>query len=121
LELSECTQRQPLSEDVSELRGGQDEEKANITNDDTLADEVKLELYVLRALMLHGVGEEVDCADVVVIDKGGALEGSVELLKKLAEPRGLDHVVGHNTVLGFSIGAGDDGLPLRGPGDEVGA
>jgi nucleoside-triphosphatase THEP1 len=121
LELSECTQRQPLGEDVSELRGGQDAENANVTNGDTLADEVKLELYVFLALMLHEVGEEVDRADVVVIDEGGALEGAVELLKKLAEPRDLDHVVGHNAVLDLSVGARDDGLPLRGLGDEVGA
>jgi hypothetical protein len=28
---------------------------------------------VLRALMLHGIGGEVDCADVVAVDEGGTL------------------------------------------------
>jgi hypothetical protein len=71
--------------------------------------------------MLHGIGGEVNCADVVAVDECGALEEAVELLEKLAKPRGLGHVVGHSAVLGLSAGAGDDGLPLCGPGDEVGA
>jgi hypothetical protein len=45
---------------------------------------------------------------------------AVELLKKLAEPGGPGHAVGHNAILSLSAGAGDDGLSLRGPGDEVG-
>jgi hypothetical protein len=39
---------------------------------------------MLRALMLHGVGGEVDRADVVAVDEGGALEGTVELVEELA-------------------------------------
>jgi hypothetical protein len=35
-------------------------------------DEVQVDLHVLRALMLHGIGGEVDCADVVAADEGGA-------------------------------------------------
>jgi hypothetical protein len=34
---------------------------------------VTIDLQVLRALMLHVIGGEVDCADVVVVDEGGAL------------------------------------------------
>ena len=37
-------------------------------------------------LMLHGVGGEVDRADVVAVDEGGALEGVVELVEELAQP-----------------------------------
>jgi hypothetical protein len=71
--------------------------------------------------MLHEIGGEVDCADVVVVDEGGALEGVVEHLEKLAQPRSLYHVVGHNVVLGLDAGARDGGLSLSGPGDEVSA
>jgi hypothetical protein len=39
--------------------------------------------------MLHGIGGEVDCADVVAIDEGDVLKGAVELLEKLAQPVGL--------------------------------
>ena len=62
--------------------------------------------------MLHGISEEVDRADVVAVDKGGAFEGAVELLKKLAKLGGLGHAVSQNTVLVLSAGAGDDRLPL---------
>jgi hypothetical protein len=70
--------------------------------------------------MLHGVGGEVDRTDVVAIDESGALEGTVELVEELAQLGGLCHTVGHDTVLGLSAGARDDGLPFGGPGDEVG-
>jgi hypothetical protein len=49
-------------------------ENANITDGDALADKVKVEFHVLRVLMLHMVGE-VDHANIVAADKGGALEG----------------------------------------------
>jgi hypothetical protein len=71
--------------------------------------------------MLHRIGGEVDRADIVAVDEGGALEGTVKLLKKLPQPGGLCYVVGHSAVLGLDAGAEDDRLPLSGPGDEVGA
>jgi hypothetical protein len=74
--LSEYTRRQALGEDVSELRRGRDVENTNITGGNTLADEVKVDLRVLCALMLHTIGGEVDHADVFAVDEGGALEGS---------------------------------------------
>jgi hypothetical protein len=84
-------------------------------------DEMQVDLHVLRALMLHEIGGEVDRADVVAVDECGALKGAVELLEKLAQPGGLCHAVGHSAVLGPCARAGDNGLPLGGPGDEVGA
>jgi hypothetical protein len=54
---------------------------------------VQVDLHVLRALMLHGIGGEVDRADVVIVDKGGALKGAVEFLEKLTQPRGLYHAI----------------------------
>jgi hypothetical protein len=44
----------------------------------------------------------------------------VELVEELAQPGGLRHAIGHGAVLSLCAGAGDDGLPLGGPGDEVG-
>jgi hypothetical protein len=75
---------------------------------------------VFRALMLHGVGGEVDRADVVAVDEGSALEGTVELVEELAQSGGLYDAVGHGAVLGLSAGARDDGLSFGGPRDEVG-
>jgi hypothetical protein len=43
----------------------------HITDHDTLANEVEIELDMLRALMLDGVGGEVHGgADIVTVDKG---------------------------------------------------
>ena len=81
-------------------------------------DEVQVDLHVLRALMLHEIGGDVDRADVVAIDEAGALKGVVE---KLARSEGLYHFAGHNTVLNLCARAGNDRLTLGGPGNEVGA
>jgi hypothetical protein len=48
------------------------------------------------------------------------MRGAVELIKKLKDPGSLDHTISHNTIPGLNVGAGDDGLPLQGSGDEVG-
>jgi hypothetical protein len=48
-------------------------------------------------------------------------KGVVELVEELAHPGGLCHAVGHCAVLGLYARVGDDGLPLGGPGYEVGA
>jgi hypothetical protein len=50
---------------------------------------VKVDLHVLRVLILHEIGGEIDHADVVAVDEGGVLEGVVEFLKKLAKPGAL--------------------------------
>jgi hypothetical protein len=76
---------------------------------------------MLHALMLHGVGGEVDGADVVAVDKGDALEGAVELVEELAHPGCLSHAVSHSAVFGLGARAGDDGLTFDNPRDEVGA
>ena len=95
-------------------------EDPNSTSGDIIADEVEINLDMLGPLVLHWVGGEVDGADVVAVDEGGVLKGTVELVEELAQPGGLCHTVGHGTVLGLSAGARDDGLPLGGPRDEVG-
>jgi hypothetical protein len=62
--------------------------------------------------MLHGIGGEADRANVVAVNKSGAREGAVELMKKLTEPGSLGHTIGYNAILGLSARAGDNGLPL---------
>jgi nucleoside-triphosphatase THEP1 len=93
---------------------------ANIANGDTLADEVDVNLNVLRALMLHGIGGEVDCADVVVVDEGGMSEGVMELMKKLTELGSFNHAICDSVILNLNAGVGDNAWSLQGQGDEVG-
>jgi hypothetical protein len=55
--------------------------------------------------MLYEFGGEVDRAYIVAIIEGGALEGAVVLLEKLAELGGLGLAVCYNAVLGLNAGA----------------
>jgi hypothetical protein len=71
--------RKPLGEDVDELRGGRNVKDTNISNGDVLANEVEVNLDMLRALMLDGVGGEVDDADVVAVDQGAPRQRTVDL------------------------------------------
>jgi len=82
-----------------------------------LTNEVKIDLDMLRSLMLNCVGGHADRTDVVAVDKYGAAKRSVKLVKKLTEPGSLGNTIGHGAVLSFSTGTGDG---VRGrPRDQV--
>jgi hypothetical protein len=94
-------------------------EDTNAPNGNALTDKVKINLNMLGALVLNGVGGEVDGTDIVAIDQSGPRQGAVQLHKQLSKPTCLCHVVGHDAVLCLSARTGDDALTLQGPGDEV--
>ena len=82
-------------------------EDPNIADSDPVANEVQVDLHMLRSLMLDGVGGEVHGADVVVVDERALGERAME----------LRHTVSDSTVLRLGTGAGDNRLPLGRPGD----
>ena len=84
---------------------------ANSSTGDPFADEVKIDLDMFRALVLDGVGGEVDGADVVAEDQGARGQWTVELLEQLTKPGRLSH----GPILGLGAGAGDNWLTLRRP------
>jgi hypothetical protein len=94
-------------------------EVADLTDDNILSDKIKINLYMLGALMLNRVGGEVHDADVIAIDKGAPRRWGLELVEQLSQPSGLSHAVGNDTILSLSAGVGDDGLPLGRPGNQV--
>jgi hypothetical protein len=53
----------------------------DITDGHALPHKVEVNLDMLRALVLNGVGGEVDGVDVVTVDKSALCQRSVELLK----------------------------------------
>jgi hypothetical protein len=53
----------------------------DITDGHTFPHKVEVDLDMLRALVLNGVGGEVDGADVVAVDEGALCQRRVELLK----------------------------------------
>jgi hypothetical protein len=70
-------------------------------------------------LMLNGVGGYVHNADIVAVDKCAPRRRGLELVEQLTQPSGLSHAIGNGTKLGLGAGAGDDGLPLDRPGNQV--
>jgi hypothetical protein len=93
---------QPLGENVGELRSRQDVEDTNVPKGNVSADKVKINPNMLGALVLNGVGGEVDNADVVAVDHSGLRQGAVELHKQLSKPTRLYHIIGHGAVLSLS-------------------
>ena len=83
----------------------------------TLANEVQVDLHMLRPLMLNGVGGEIYGADVVAVDENALGERAVELRQELSKPGCLRYVVSDSMVLRLSTGAGDNRLPLGRSGD----
>jgi len=77
-----------------------------------------INLNVLGASMMNRVGGEVDRRNIVTVDNRGLVNRRQELMQKLTKPGTLGDDVGNGTVLRFSTGAGDNGLPLGRPGDE---
>ena len=77
----------------------------NITSGNPLSDEVEVDLDVLGALMLNGVGGHVDGADVVAVDQNSSTKGDVKFLEKLSQPRHLCNSIGDNAILSLSTGA----------------
>jgi hypothetical protein len=94
-------------------------EDADLTDDNLLSNKMKINLHMLGALMLNEVGGEVHVADIVTVDKCVPRWRVLELVEQLSQPSGLNHAVGNDTILGLSTGAGEDGLPLDRPGNQV--
>jgi hypothetical protein len=80
-------------------------EDADLTDVNFLSDEMKINLHMLRVLMLNGVGGEVHNADVIAIDESVARWRSLELMQELAQQGGLSHTISDGMVLDFGAAA----------------
>jgi hypothetical protein len=94
-------------------------EDMDLTDDNLLLDEMKINLHMLHALILNRVDGEVHGANVVTVDESAARWQSLELMQEPTQPGGLSHTIGDGMILGFGAGAGDNSLPLCRPGDQV--
>jgi hypothetical protein len=94
-------------------------EDVDLTDGNLLSDKMKINLHMLGALMLNEVGGEIHGADIVAVDKCAPRRRGLELVEQLMQPDGLNHAIGNDTILGIDAGAGDDGLPLGRPGNQV--
>jgi hypothetical protein len=92
-------------------------EDADLTDDNLLSDKMKINLHMLDALMLNGVGGEIHSADIVAVDKCSPRRRGLELVEQPSQSSGLSQAVGNSTILDLSAGAGDDSLSLDRPGN----
>jgi hypothetical protein len=93
---------QSLGEDVSELRSRQNMEDTNVPDDNTLENKVEINLNMFVALVLNGVGGEVNSVDIATVDQSGMRQGAMQLHKQLTKPACLCHAVAHSVVLRLS-------------------
>jgi hypothetical protein len=94
-------------------------ENTDITKSNTFADKVKVNLNVLGTLVLDRIRRHVDCADVVAIYESGLGHGGVQLFQELTNPGSLSDCIGDSAVFSFCTRAGNNVLPLGGPGDKI--
>jgi hypothetical protein len=90
-----------------------------LADDNLLSDKMKINLHMLGALMLNRVSREVHDADVITVDNGAPRRRGLERVEQLSQLSCLGHTVSNDTILGLSARAGDDGLLLDRPGNQV--
>jgi hypothetical protein len=91
----------------------------DLTKRDLLADEVDVNLDVLRSTMLNRVAGHVNSTDVDAEDNSRRAERPMKLGKKLSKPITLSYSMSHGSVLGLGTRTRYRGLAFRGPGHQV--
>jgi hypothetical protein len=84
-----------------------------------LSNKMEINLHMLSALMLDGVGGEVHDIDVVMVDKGALRRQTLELMEQLVQPGGLNDVIGDRAIISLRARSGDDRLSFGQPGKHV--
>jgi hypothetical protein len=85
---------------------------SNVTESNLPTNKVDVQLDVLCATMMNGVGGEVDSGDIVAEDDGGLVNRIGKHGEKLTKPSALSNCIGHSMILSLSARPGDDGLAL---------
>jgi hypothetical protein len=91
---------------------------SNVTESNLLTNKVNIQLNMLGAAMMNGVGGEVDSEDVIAEDDSDLVNRAGKLREKLTKPRTLSHCIGHSSIFSLSAGPGDGVLALGRPGDR---
>jgi hypothetical protein len=110
--------RKALGHDVSKLARGRDMKNTNLAQSHFLADEVNVNLNVLRSSMVNRISSHVNNTDIVTKDKRSLGERNMKLLKKLAQPATFSNNVGNCPIFCLSTGTGNSSLLLRRPRDQ---
>ena len=74
----------------------------DVSQCDSLPDEVEIDLDVLGALMLNWITGHIDGTDVVTVDQCSSTKRCVQLKKKLAQPSRLSDCISNGAILSVS-------------------
>jgi hypothetical protein len=84
-----------------------------------LANEVDVDLDMLRTSMLYRIAGHVYSADIVTEDNSRGAKRSMKLIKKLSKPTALSHGVSHSTIFRLGARTRNRGLACGRPGHKV--
>jgi hypothetical protein len=91
----------------------------NLTEGNLLADEVDVNLDMLRTTVLDGIAGHVDRTDVVTEDNSSRVKRAMKLEKKLSKPAALSHDMCDGSILCLGARPRNRGLTFGGPRDQV--
>ena len=74
-----------------------------ITDGNPLPNKVKINLDMLRMLMLNRIAREIHNTDIATIDERRACEGTVKFQKELSQPASLSNTIGNRPVLSSAL------------------
>jgi hypothetical protein len=92
-------------------------EHPNLSQSNLLAYKVDVDLDMLHAMVMNGVGGHVDSTDIITIDDCRRRDGCMEFLEQLTKPTGLSHSVHNCTILNLHTRTRDRSLSFGGPRD----
>ena len=87
-------------------------EHPNLSQGNLVADEVNVNLDVLRATMEDMISSHIDSPNIVAVHDGRRSNRCMELLKKLTKPTALADGMRNRAVLSLSTGTGHHRLAL---------
>jgi len=96
-----------------------DKQHPDLSQGNLVADEVNVDLDVLRATMVDRISGHIDGVNIVTVHDGRRGNGRVELLEKLMKPTTLGNGMGNHAVLSLSTGVGHRRMALGEPRDQV--
>lgn len=89
----------------------------HVTKCDPFTNKVQINLYMFSALVVNGVGREINSCYIVTIDDSRLVKRKMKLSQELGQPAGFSDGICNTTVPSFGTRARDCVLPFRRPRD----
>jgi hypothetical protein len=87
-------------------------ENFDLTQLNSIPNEMQVNLNMFRALVLNWVGREIHRTDIVTKDDSGSARRMIQLMQQLAQPARFSDTICNCSVLSFRARSRHRGLPL---------